>query len=106
MCVTIGLTNPIKRIVPAIRKKTVTSAEEFGFLNTISADINSKGVLANGLDTVLKYSGFKGIDRLGKDTFISASYKNNTQLARTSPEKISEKWGKVFGDETANRIEE
>ena len=99
-----GLRNTIKSIVPAIRKKTETSAEEFGVLNTISADINSKGVLANGLDTVLKYSGFKGIDRLGKDTFISASYKNNTQLARTSPEKISEKWGQVFGDETSNLI--
>ncbi len=101
-----GLRNTIKSIVPAIRKKTETSAEEFGVLNTISADINSKGVLANGLDTVLKYSGFKGIDRLGKDTFISAAYKNNTQLARTSPEKISEKWGQVFGDETANLIED
>lgn len=101
-----GLRNTIKSIVPAIRKKTETSSEEFGVLNTISADINSKGVLANGLDTVLKYSGFKGIDRLGKDTFISAAYKNNTQLARTSPEKISEKWGQVFGDETANLIED
>ena len=101
-----GLRNTIKSIVPAIRKKTETSAEEFGVLNTISADINSKGVLANGLDTVLKYSGFKGIDRLGKDTFISAAYKNNTQLARTNPEKISEKWGQVFGDETANLIED
>ena len=101
-----GLRNTIKSIVPAIRKKTETSAEEFGVLNTISADINSKGVLANGLDTVLKYSGFKGIDRLGKDIFISAAYKNNTQLARTNPEKISEKWGQVFGDETTNLIED
>jgi len=99
-----GLRNTIKSIVPALRKKTETSAEEFGVLNTIAADINSKGVLANGVDTVLKYSGFKGIDRLGKDTFISAAYKNNTQLARTSPEKLSEKWGKVFGDETSNLI--
>ena len=99
-----GLRNTIKSIVPALRKKTETSAEEFGVLNTIAADINSKGVLANGVDTVLKYSGFKGIDRLGKDTFISAAYKNNTQLARTSPEKISEKWGQVFGDETSNLI--
>lgn len=101
-----GLRNTIKSIVPALRKKTETSAEEFGVLNTIAADINSKGVLANGVDTVLKYSGFKGIDRLGKDTFISAAYKNNTQLARTSPEKLSEKWGKVFGDETANLIDD
>ena len=101
-----GLRNTIKSVVPALRKKTEASAEEFGVLNTIAADINSKGVLANGLDTVLKYSGFKGIDRLGKDTFISAAYKNNTQLAKTSPEKLSEKWGKVFGDETANLIDD
>jgi len=101
-----GFRNTIKSLIPAARKRTETSAEDFGVINNISADINTNGVLANSLDKVMTWSGFKFIDRLGKDTFISAAYKNNTQLARTNPQKIAEKWGNVFGDETQALIQD
>lgn len=101
-----GFKNTIKSLIPAARKRTETSAEDFGVINNISADINTNGVLANSLDKVMTWSGFKFIDRLGKDTFISAAYKNNTQLARTNPQKITEKWGGVFGDETQALIQD
>jgi len=101
-----GFRNTIKSLIPAARKRTETSAEDFGVINNISADINTNGVLANSLDNVMTWSGFKFIDRLGKDTFISAAYKNNTQLARSNPQKIAQKWGNVFGDETQALIED
>ena len=101
-----GFRNTIESLVPAVRKKTETSAEELGVINSISADINTNGILANSLDRVMTYSGFKLIDRLGKDTFISAAHKNNTKLARKNPEKITNKWRATFGNETQNLIED
>ena len=101
-----GFKNTVRSLVPAARKKTETSAEEMGVINNISADINTNGILANSLDRVMTYSGFKFIDRLGKDTFISAAHKNNTQLALKNPEKITNKWRATFGDETQNLIED
>jgi hypothetical protein len=101
-----GFRNTVRSLVPAARKKTETSAEEIGVINNISADINTNGILANSLDRVMTYSGFKFIDRLGKDTFISAAHKNNTQLALKNPEKITNKWRATFGDETQNLIED
>lgn len=101
-----GFRNTLRSLVPAVRKKTETSAEEMGVINNISADINTNGILANSLDRVMTYSGFKFIDRLGKDTFISAAHKNNTQLAIKNPDKIANKWRGAFGDETQNLIED
>ena len=101
-----GLLPTIKSLVPAVRNKTETSSAELGIIDTISADISTNGVLSSGVDSVLKWSGFKAMDRLGKDTFISAVYKNNINLAKTNPIKITEKWGTVFGDETLSLIDD
>jgi hypothetical protein len=53
------------------------------------------------LDGALKYSGFKAMDRLGKNTALEAAFKMNKNLAKTSQgvAKLKDKWGDVFGVE-------
>ena len=99
-----GFSNTIRALVPAIRSKTLTSAEELGIIQNISADINANGVMSKYVDGALKYSGFRSVDRLGKDVFIEAAYQKATKLARKDPRKLTEKWGDVFGDEMPELI--
>ena len=99
-----GFTNTIRSLVPAARGKTLSSAEELGILNNIAADINSHGAMSSVVDGVLKASGFKFVDRLGKDTFINAAHLKATKLADKNPRKLTEKWGDVFGEEMPELI--
>lgn len=99
-----GVLNTIRSLVPAARKKTITSAEEFGILNNISAEINSHGGMAPFVDKFLRLSGFRGVDRFTKDTFIDAAYLKATQTAKKNPRKLAEKWGDILGDDMPKLI--
>jgi len=101
-----GFLNTVRGLGKYAGKKGVTNAEELGVIQNIAADIEANGLGAKFVDNALKFSGFRAIDRLGKDTFINAAYLKNTQQALKSPEKIRQKWGKVFGDETPQLIDD
>ncbi len=101
-----GVINTIKGLGGAARNKGITSAEELGVIRNIAADIEANGIGANIVDFTLKASGFRWIDRLGKDTVINAAYRKNIKLANKNPEKIAENWSDVFGAETKSLIDD
>ena len=100
-----------------------TSGALNGFRNTISGMFKSKdwklidlGIdevskelseasargTAKALNKMMDVSGFKAMDRWGKETLINAAYKNASKLAKTAKgrEKLLKKFGNTYGDET------
>ena len=100
-----------------------TSGALNGFRNTISGMFKSKdwklidlGIdevskelseasargTAKALNKMMDVSGFKAMDRWGKETLINAAYKNASKLAKTTKgrEKLLKKFGNTYGDET------
>ena len=100
-----GVANTAKALVTG-KKNAKLTADDFGLINQISAEMNNLSGVTKLLDFTLTWSGFRAIDRLGKDTFLKAAWLKNTKLARNNPNAIVQKYGQVFENETADLISE
>jgi hypothetical protein len=98
-----GVANTAKALVTG-KKNAKLTADDFGLINQVSAEMNNLSGVTKLLDFTLTWSGFRAIDRLGKDTFLKASWIKNTNLARKNPQAIAQKYGDVFENETADLI--
>lgn len=69
--------------------------------DTISKEFADPSLFAKALEKSFKVSGFKMVDKLGKETIINAALKSNTKLVRSSTgiKKFKEKWSGIMGDE-------
>lgn len=85
-------------------RKGIPTAEEMGILRNVAADLDSMGFGQQVVDKTLRWSGFRAVDRLGKETLMKAAHIKNTAWAKKSPEKLVERWGGVFGEETGNLV--
>tara|TARA_R110002020_G_scaffold33980_4_gene103164 strand:- start:8911 stop:11856 length:2946 start_codon:yes stop_codon:yes gene_type:complete len=98
-----------------------------GFRNTIGAMFRTKDVQmldvgledvaqemadirwsANALRKLFKWSGFKAVDRLGKETSMNAALRKNVKLLKTAKGEAAfrKKWGKFYGADIDNVIED
>ena len=100
-----GVANTAKALVTG-KKNAKLTADDFGLINQVSAEMNNLSGVTKLLDFTLTWSGFRAIDRLGKDTFLKASWIKNTNLARKNPQAIAQKYGDVFENETADLIKD
>lgn len=98
-----GVMNTAKALATGNKRAKIT-ADDLGLVNQVSAELNNLNGMTKFLDFALTYSGFRKIDKLGKDTFIKAAWRKNTKLARTNPDAIAKKYGDVFENETADLI--
>ena len=73
-------------------------------LDEISKELAQGSVRKTGaaLEKLMKGSGFKALDRIGKETYINAAFKNAKKLVKTPKglEKFKKKIGSTYGDET------
>ena len=69
--------------------------------NTISKEFADPSLFAKALEKSFKVSGFKMVDKLGKETILNAALKSNTKLVRSDKgiKKFREKWSGIMGDE-------
>ena len=58
------------------------------------------------LEKAMRGSGFKKLDRLGKETFINAAYKNAQKMVKKDLSKFKKKIGSTYGDETQALIKD
>lgn len=67
----------------------------------ISREFANPGVTSRALEKMFRVSGFKAMDRLGKETALNASLKHNQNLLLSAKgrAKFDNKWRKVFGEE-------
>lgn len=74
---------------------------DLGIDQVVSEEFRDAGKSVRLLDTLLKRSGFKAVDRLGKETFINASLRQarNQVKSQKGLAKLRSKYGNVFGEE-------
>jgi hypothetical protein len=99
----------LKRIIKNSHERV--TKEQLGLEEAIqefAGDRNGK----KALDWILAKTGFKTMDRLGKETFINAhirKVKNNLTNPKRRAEEVSRlrrKWNSVFGEETEQLIDD
>lgn len=98
-----GVANTAKAMITRNKNAKLT-VDDLGLVNQVSAEMSNLSGMVKFLDTTLTYSGFKAIDRLGKNTFIKAAWLKNTKLARTNPKALEKKYGKVYENEIGDMI--
>ena len=92
-----GLLPTLKAVVgrPKIKLEDLLSDQ------LVSAEIGTVGKMAKALDFTFTWSGFKAIDKLGKETLINAAYNNFQKMVRTDKgvQQLRKRFGKVFDNE-------
>ena len=96
-----GIKNTLSSILDSVASKTQIDSLSLGITKVIAEDAGDASGLAKLLDGALTYSGFRAMDRLGKDVALEAAFKMNKNLAKSAKgvQKLREKWGKVYGAE-------
>lgn len=92
-----GFKNTVKSTFGAKDVKLV----DIGIDQVISQEFSDVGIAARALNKAFTISGFRSIDKLGKETLINAALKKNTGLVKNPKgiEALRSKWGNVFGEE-------
>ena len=96
-----GPVNTAIGLARSIVGKQRITLDDIGLAEEISREFSDPSKFASALNAGLKYSGFKRLDRLGKETLVNASLTKNMGLAKSKKgiAKLKEKYGQFFGDE-------
>lgn len=100
--------NGVKNTFASLMGKKQLTAEELGVIDNVAAEMNSGGGFSKALDKTLRLSGFKFIDKVGKNTLINSSLRKYRQMAATPQgrRKLEEQWGDVFGGDISRLTQE
>lgn len=107
----IGMSVFANGMLPTIQslfgKRSITLSD-LGLENLISTEFGSVGTLARFLDRTFKLSGFKAIDKLGKETIVNASYKKFTKMAQSEKgvQQLRKRFGTMLDTEFKNTIDD
>lgn len=102
-----GFKNTMSAFFDAVGNKSKIKLIDIAIDDEIMTEIASDPTLTSRLlGKVLTATGFKAVDRLGKESIINSSFKMLQKQAQKSPEKIIKKWGKYYGDDTAQLIDD
>jgi hypothetical protein len=96
-----GGRNAFKGVLETITGKNIANVTDFNLENHISQDFHNISKMAGTLDFVFKWSGFRAVDRFGKNSLIQSAWNKNTALAKSEKgiQKLREEWGGMFGKE-------
>lgn len=92
-----GLRNTFASI---LGKRNITM-QELGLDDILAEEFANEKVMAKALHHVFTISGFRHIDRLGKNVNLNAAYRKATSLSKSEKgiAKLREKYGGAFGSE-------
>ncbi len=80
------------------------------YIDDVSKELSQASLsgTAKMLEKVMKGSGFKALDRLGKETYINAAFKNAKKMVKSEKglAKFKKKIGSTYGDETEALIKD
>ena len=99
-----GVGNTLASILgPGTRRATM---QKFGLDDVLAEEFTNEKVLARTLHAFFTASGFRNIDKFGKNVFINSTLRRMERLARTPAgvKKLAEKHGKEFGDEFTSLV--
>jgi hypothetical protein len=91
-----------KAILESILGRTVTNIDDFGLAKYMATDIADVKSAAKGMqDVFMRWSGFRAVDRFGKNSLLQGAWNKATRLARSEKgvKAFKKEWGETFGDE-------
>ena len=98
-----GIKNSMKGVYSTLVPGRMLSAKEAGLLDNVAEEFASDTAIRRGVDSVFKYSGFRGVDALGKGALLNSTIAKSTQQA-VSPKgraKFMNEWSAFLGAEDA-----
>jgi len=100
-----NLSDTLKTIPDVFTRKVKVTMEDVGLSNIIQ-EFEHLGPTAKILDKSLKWSGFKAIDRLGKETVMNAALSKYQRLAHTKKGQLDiyNKYKDAFTREQMNKV--
>lgn len=98
-----GLRNTLRAVAQPKHLKMIDAG-----LADISAEMGNPGLISRKLSQSLGLVGFRGIDRLGKETLMNAAFLKAQKQARSTAgiAKLERKYGSVYGDEFPQFIDD
>ena len=100
-----GFRNTMYSFFEAAGNKSSIKLIDIGVDGQVMQEIASDPTLTSKiLGKVLTGTGFRAIDRIGKESLINANFKLMQKQAKKNPLKIKSKWGKYYGDDVDQLI--
>jgi hypothetical protein len=92
-----GLSNTIGAMFNTKNYKAI----DLGIDHTIAHELQNERATSKALNKLFGLSGFRMIDRLGKETIINAAMRKNEKLVKSAEGEAAfrKKWSGIFGDE-------
>jgi hypothetical protein len=99
-----GIANTLRAVLGPKR----ASMKQLGLDQVLSEELVNERVLAKFLHNMFTVSGFRMIDRLGKDVLLNSALLRAEKLARTAKGTavLSKKYKNAFGDEFASLVDD
>ena len=92
-----GITNTIGAVARTLGRRNQAKIHDIG-VDLISHEFSSNVSTARALDSVLKWTGFKSVDKLGKTVHINASLAKNKKLVNLNNPKGTEQFIQKYKD--------
>jgi len=95
-----GFRNTLKSLVGGKGGRRITM-DELGLDQVLAEEFANERVMAKSLHRLFTYSGFRHMDKFGKNVLINSSLRKAEKLAGTTKgvQKLKEQYGKAFGEE-------
>lgn len=93
-----GMVNTLRSILG----KRYTKLVDIGFDQTLSEELANPSRTTKILNDIFKLSGFKAVDRLGKEVTMNAALRKNFSMVKSAKGEAAfrKKWQNIFGNET------
>ena len=87
--------------------KNKITLKQLGYFDQVSQELASQGFSAIYMRGAFKWSGFRAVDRLGKETLINRAFTNHVKAIKTEKglAEFRKKWTPSFGDDMPDLIE-
>lgn len=97
--------NGLRNTIASMFGRKRITVDEIGLRDTIIQELNEG---SKTLEKLFRLSGFKRIDRLGKETFINAAFKNQSRQVQSEAgaKAFRQKYKDFYGDEIDGLIED
>lgn len=100
--------NGLMPTVQSLLGRKAIRLSDLGLDSIISTEFGSVGRLARFLDNTFYWSGFKLIDKLGKETIVNAAYRKFTKMSKSASgvESLRKRFGSMLDTEFKSTIDD
>ena len=103
---TSGALHGLKNTVQSMFGKRYAKLVDIGVEQILSEELANPRWTGRALNKLFTLSGFRAMDRLGKETTMNAALRKNFNLVKSAKgeAEFRRKWGKIYGDEIDSMV--